>query len=228
MKASDTIYSALRRRLMTGHYAPGSQLKETEIAAEFDLSRTPVRAALSQLVAQGLLVAEPNRGVFVAEWTERDLQEVFSLRRLLESNAAGLAAQRRTGEQLQHIRALQALMVEAARGEGPEATAKVQSTNNAFHRAILRASASPRLIGICDSLVDTPMIIGSFYLYDRSELDRSLQQHDEIVRAIALMDFEYAVSAMSLHLKSTFETYMAKRAEAGASRHQPSPAQAGA
>lgn len=216
MKASDTIYSALRRRLMTGHYAPGSQLKEAEIAAEFDLSRTPVRAALSQLVAQGLLVAEANRGVFVAEWTERDLQEVFSLRRLLEANAAGLAAQRRTDEQLATIIAVQARMAKAASKTGPDATAEVQSANNAFHRAILTASASPRLIGICDSLVDTPMIIGSFYLYDRAELARSLHQHDEIVRAIAQKDFEYAVSAMSLHLKSTFETYMSKRSAAGA------------
>lgn len=216
MKASDTIYSALRRRLMTGHYAPGSQLKEAEIAGEFELSRTPVRAALAQLVAQGLLVAEPNRGVFVAEWTERDLQEVFSLRRLLEAEAAGLAAQRRSEEQLADIRAIQARMVEAAGEDGSEATAEVQSENNAFHRAILRASASPRLIGFCDSLVDTPMIIGSFYLYDERELARSIQQHEEIIRAIALKDFEYAVMAMSMHLKSTFETYMSKRAVAGA------------
>ena len=66
MNASDRVYMELRRRLMTGHYQPGLQLKEQDLAAEFNLSRTPIRNALIQLTEESLLVSSPNRGVFLS------------------------------------------------------------------------------------------------------------------------------------------------------------------
>lgn len=217
MKASERVYSDLRKRLMTGHYPPRAQLKEQELSVEYDVSRTPVRAALGQLVSEGMLVAEPNRGVFVAEWTLPDVSEVFGLRRLLEAHASGLAAQRHTPAQfaeLEEINGRMAFAVEAADRAG-EAVVKIQSANNEFHRAILVASGSPRLGAICGALVDTPMIIGSFYLYNMEELCRSVEQHSHIIRAISTHDYEYAFQSMSIHLRATYEIYMSKRLKSG-------------
>lgn len=213
MKASERVYSDLRRRLMTGHYQPREQLKEQDLASEYEVSRTPVRVALTQLVAEGLLAAEPNRGVFVAEWTLPDVSEVFGLRRLLEAHAAGLTAERHTMEQLAELDAINARMAQAAEATDPSGAriAKIQSANNEFHRAILAASGSPRLIAICGGLVDTPMIIGSFHLYDDAEIARSVQQHSQIIRAIATRDYEYAFQCMSLHLRETHDIYVSKR-----------------
>lgn len=213
MKASERVYSDLRKRLMTGYYPPRAQLKEQDLSTEYEVSRTPVRVALAQLVAEGLLVAEPNRGVFVAEWTLPDVGEVFGLRRLLEAHAAGLAALRHTTEHLQDLEAINTRMARAAQAADRSAAriGKIQSANNEFHRALLTMSGSPRLIAICGGLVDTPMIIGSFHLYDDNEIIRSIAQHDQIIRSISARDYEYAFQCMSIHLRATHDIYMSKR-----------------
>jgi DNA-binding GntR family transcriptional regulator len=211
MNASDRAYSIIRQRLMTGQYEPGAQLKEVDISLDLGISRTPVRAALSRLATEGLVNAYANRGVFAAQWDNRDVRETFGLRGLLEAHAAFLAATNVSDEQVLELEALNERMRELVHSDEDNKTEQIQNINNAFHRLIIQVSASPRLIAICNSLVDTPMIIGSFYLYDPAETMRSVSQHEEIIRALRKRDPTYASQAMVLHLKSTFELYMAKR-----------------
>ncbi len=85
---------------------------------------------------------------------------------------------------------------------------KIQSANNEFHRALLAMSGSPRLIAICSALVDTPMIIGSFHLYDDDEIFRSIEQHDQINRSISARDYDYSFQCMSIHLRATHDIYV--------------------
>src|ERR1700748_672830 len=99
--ATDSTYASIRRAIMAGRAAPGTYLKEKHPAEIMGVSRTPVRAALQRLVGDQLLRSEANRGVFVAEWTSRDIQEVFELRLLLEPYAAGLAALHATPAQIE-------------------------------------------------------------------------------------------------------------------------------
>ena len=108
--ANDLIYETLRNRIIAGQYEPGTQLKEEPLGKEFGLSRTPVRASLKKLVDDGLAVIEANRGVFVAGWTQWDLEEMFSLRELLEPHAALLAAQRAAPQDVAEL--LQALALQ--------------------------------------------------------------------------------------------------------------------
>ena len=104
-KISDSLYAELRRRIMSGRYAPGERLREESVAHEMQVSRTPVRAALQRLVEDGLLVAAA-RGATVAGWTHWDIAEAFELRILLEPHAAGLAAERATPGQIDEMDAL--------------------------------------------------------------------------------------------------------------------------
>lgn len=212
MKASDRLYSELRQRLMTGYYTPGVQLKEHDIASEFDVSRTPVRNALTQLVEERLLVAEPNRGVFVAEWTAQDVGEVFRLRRMLESHGAGLAALHHSQEQLKEFRTINRRMEQAVSSAdlNERVIKRIQLENNLLHRAILQSSKSPRLIGISLPLVDTPMVIRSFFLYNRGEMEQSVIHHNQIIDAIASKDYDFAFEVMSFHLRSTYKIYASK------------------
>ena len=90
----DRAYAVLRERLIGGQYGPGAPLREEPLAREFGLSRTPIRAALKRLVEDGLATADAGQGVHVAEWSERDLEETFHLRMLLEPYAARLAVGR--------------------------------------------------------------------------------------------------------------------------------------
>src|SRR4051794_9843844 len=101
-----SVLEELRTRITTGRIPPGSHLTERSLAEEYDISRTPVRSILRELADEGLVTITPNRGVFVAEWTTEDAAEVMSIRALLESHAAKLAAQNRTTEQLQDLSGL--------------------------------------------------------------------------------------------------------------------------
>src|SRR5215510_2814010 len=84
---ADSVAAALRTALHQGRWSPGTALRQEELAAEFGVSRIPVREALNKLQAEGLVVVEPNRGAFVASLSVADVHEVFDLRVLLECDA---------------------------------------------------------------------------------------------------------------------------------------------
>jgi DNA-binding GntR family transcriptional regulator len=210
-RASEHAYSFLRQRLASGYYGPGTQLKEEYVADELGISRTPVRVALRRLVDDGLLVAAANRGVFVAEWTDRDVKEVFDLRRLLEAHAAGLAAERATVEQVEAMRSANARMAEALKLRGTTYIAEIQAANNELHTLIIEASGSPRLRAFASQMVIAPMATGTFYVMSDEAIQRSINHHDDIIYGISIRNFDLASQAMSLHLTVSYENFSRTR-----------------
>jgi DNA-binding GntR family transcriptional regulator len=215
--ATDSTYSSIRRAIMAGRYAPGAQLKEEHLAEIMGVSRTPVRAALQRLVNDQLLRSEPHRGVFVAEWTARDIQETFELRLLLDPHAAGLAAVRATEDQIEAMRMrtdrMESYTVPSFHDKLPE----IQRENHAFHNLILEASELPRLRSIATSLTDMPMTIGTFYFYSEADMQRSIQHHRELITAIEARDRELAREVMSVHLRVTHGIF--RRNRQGSAEH---------
>ncbi len=100
---------------------PGDQVNEAEIARQAGISRGPIREAIQHLVGEEILVSYPHRGTFVAEWTEKDIREVYSVRALLEGYAARLAVQNMTAEEMSELNAIIEEMVQKAH-EGDEAS----------------------------------------------------------------------------------------------------------
>ncbi|WP_433060811.1 GntR family transcriptional regulator [Dactylosporangium sp. CS-033363] len=84
MNAVEHAYAALRRGILDGAYPPGTQLAEVEVAGHLAVSRTPVREAIRRLHSEGPIEAFPNRGAYVRTRTHTQLDELFSLRALLE------------------------------------------------------------------------------------------------------------------------------------------------
>jgi DNA-binding GntR family transcriptional regulator len=196
---------------MAGRYPPGTQLKEEHLAEVMGVSRTPVRAALQRLVSDQLLRSEANRGVFVAEWTARDIQDVFELRLLLEPHAAGLAAVRATERQIEGLQTHTDRMEAYTRPSFQDSLPEIQRENHAFHNLILEASASPRLKNLATALTDMPMIIGSFYFYSEADMQHSIQHHRELITAIEERDRAFAQEVMSVHLRVTHDIFRRNR-----------------
>jgi len=209
--ATDSTYASIRRAIMAGRYPPGTQLKEEHLAETMGVSRTPVRAALQRLVGDQLLRSENHRGVFVAEWTGRDIQDVFELRLLLEPHAAGLAAVRANERQIEGLRAHTDRMEAYTRPSFRDNLQEIQEENHAFHNLILEAAASPRLKSIAASLTDMPMIIGTFYFYSEADMQHSIQHHREVIAAIESRDRTFAQEVMSVHLRVTHRIFMQNR-----------------
>ncbi len=209
-KISDTLYADLRRRLMSGYYAPGAWLREEHIAEEMNVSRTPVRAALQRLVEDGLLVAAA-RGATVAQWTQWDVAEVFELRMLLEPHAAGLAAERATPAQVEEMEALNAEMAQWAASRKDDRLARIQAVNNRFHHLLVEAAHSGRVKALLQNFLDMPIMIGSFYFYSEQEMLDSVEHHRQITLAIRRRDRRFAEQAMAYHLRASFVRFEMQR-----------------
>lgn len=209
-KISDTLYADLRRRLMSGYYAPGAWLREEHIAEEMKVSRTPVRAALQRLVEDGLLVAAA-RGATVAQWTQWDVAEVFELRMLLEPHAAGLAAERATPEQVADMEALNDEMEHWVKSRKDDRVARIQAVNNRFHHLLVEAARSGRLKALLQNYLDMPIMIGSFYFYSEQEMRESVEHHRQVTLAIRRRDRRFAEQAMAFHLRASFVRFEMQR-----------------
>lgn len=206
----DRAYEVLRQRLVGGHYKPGTQLKEEPIARELGLSRTPVRTALRRLVEDGLATDGIGQGIHVSPWTEIDVEETFQLRMLLEPYASFLAASRGGSGLVEALMTSNEAMRRAI-DVGPEGIAGVQQANRTFHRALLDAAGSPRLRSMLDTIIDMPIIVRSFYLYSRDELEQSLHHHRDLTLAVQARDAELARQVMQLHLRMSYHRFMKHR-----------------
>lgn len=102
----DEMASIIEQALLRGDLKPGDRVNESEIAQKAGVSRGPIREAIRQLVGEGILVSKPHRGTFVAQWSDREVVEIYSLRAVLEGFATGLAAQRATAADIASLQSL--------------------------------------------------------------------------------------------------------------------------
>src|SRR3990167_2702854 len=100
------VAELLRQRIYKRELEPGGWIDEMKIAEEYGISRTPLREALKVLAAEGLVTMKVRRGAYVTEVSEKDLSDVYHLLSLLESDAAGVVAERATDAELKDLQAL--------------------------------------------------------------------------------------------------------------------------
>ena len=106
---------------------------------------------------------------------------------------------------------------------GASGIAQVQEANRKFHRALLDASGSPRLRSMLDTIIDMPIIVRSFYLYSKAELEQSLHHHRDLTLAAQARDGELARQVMQLHLRMSYHRFMKHRSAVAASTADVSP-----
>lgn len=205
------VLDDLRSRITSGVVAPGAHLTEIALAAEYGTSRTPIRWTLQELAREGLVVIEPNRGAFVAEWTTEDAAEVMTLRALLESRAAALAASRITADMQAQLMELCDEMDRLAADRPSGFRDQIASLNSDFHLAVLRAAASPRLFNIAKDLANVPLMHSSFQYYEDADIARSLSDHRALAEAIARGNAEHAHAIMEAHLRSSYAAVSRER-----------------
>lgn len=197
--AEDT-YLAIRAQIVSGERSSGDWLREGDLAASLGVSRTPVREALRRLLAEGLVRHEPNRGVRVESWSVQDLDEIYSLRAILEPWASAQAAT--TGRaDLEELARLADAMDDVAAARRPDFEELIQ-LNNRFHHEITLASGNSRLCQVIASVVAVPLVWRTFAHYSPAALRRSLAHHHELVEALATRDPDWAESVMRSHIRA--------------------------
>ena len=193
---------AIRARIVAGDYEPGARLKERDICSELAVSRTPVREALRQLAAEGLVTIEPRRGAVVTDISADEAHEIYSLGAVLESYAAKLAATRASAGDLEALSVLVGEMKATLSVMDQSARARYMTLDSQFHGEILRLAGSRHLTTVLKQTVRVPVLVKAFHHYSDDDLQQSLNQHRAILAALRAREPDWAETAMRAHVLS--------------------------
>jgi DNA-binding GntR family transcriptional regulator len=191
----DQVLAELRHRIINGDYPPGQRLTEDRLAADFGVSRNPVREALMIAQAEGLVTITPRHGAFVSTPDASTISDLFAVRSSLETVAARLAAERATPQDVTDLRALLEAAREATEQEDFSAVAEL---NNALHRRVMAISGNPWLSSISESLY--LHVNWVFRLGAAHRAPHSWAEHISLVDAIEAGDPTAAEAATGAHV----------------------------
>jgi DNA-binding GntR family transcriptional regulator len=195
--ASVAATELIREAIVDGRLEPGRRLKEEELARDLGISRTPVREALLVLQAEGLVVATPNRGAMVRVHDAEDLEDLYSMRALLEGYAARRAAAQISAEQLAALRE----SCERWEQIDPDADLRgLVQENLFFHNTILAVAGSARLASMVRKVIELPLVYKSYIWYSPDQTRISVHYHRQIVNALSARDSERAELVMKEHV----------------------------
>ncbi|AKO99170.1 MULTISPECIES: GntR family transcriptional regulator [Marinovum] len=191
------IRESLENAIVDGRYVPGTKLDPIQLAEEFGCSRTPIREALQQLEASGLVRIHAKRGTFVSEWNVEELAERFEVMAELESTCARLAARRITNEELAELVSLHERCRRMAEDERYD---DYYAENSAFHACIYTATHNSFLAQEALRLHAMLQPYRRIQLRVRNRMKRSYNEHEAVVCAIRNGDDSAASEAMRAHV----------------------------
>lgn len=189
--------SEIRAAIIAGHMAPGEIYSAPVIAARYEVSVTPVREALLDLVKEGLLAPIRNKGFRVIEPSEKDLDEIAQVRDLLEPAAVAQVARTATVEQLTQLRELAAEIAKYAKEGSIE---EYLQADRRFHLAVLEATGNSRLVEIVARLRGQARLFGLDRIAQSGQLETSSRDHNLLLAAIESRDPAKAEEIMRAHL----------------------------
>lgn len=214
---SDLAYAHIRKRILNGEYPPGSPLMTKDLSSEIGVSRTPVRDALRQLEADGLVVIRPHLGANVTKMGRKEFRELCELRLALEGHAAALAAVNHSQSDLREIQyALDAMrnLTSSILSSSDEAPfiGDLLREDVRFHIAIMAAAHNALMKAeiLRLNMINRVMIGPSIPKQAGKEISDSnrrkvLASHEEIHDAIARRDARAARDAMERHIEDIVE-----------------------
>ena len=194
------VAERLRQQIFARELEPGSWIDEQKLAAEYGISRTPLREALKVLAAEGLVTMKVRRGAYVTEVSTDDVAQVYRVLGLLESDAAGEVARNATEVQLAELRALHERLEKQARNRDA-----FFATNEAFHMKLLDVAGNRWRKQIVNDLRKVMKLNRHHSLFKQGRLAESLAEHRELMAAIEARDARAATRLMRTHFDNGLE-----------------------
>ncbi len=204
----ESIADEIREQILDGRYAAGSRLVETDLAERFGVSRGPIRDALTELAREGLVEDLPRRGTFVASLSEKDLAEVYVLRRAIEEAAVRAAVARATDDE---IAEMYVRLAETEAAYGRDDLPAAWDADMLFHRSYCSMSDNRRLVDLFDGLASQTVLLMRTALATHATLAWTppVDLHRRIADAIGARDAEAAAHAVGEHYQYTQDRLVA-------------------
>lgn len=201
----EVVFETLRDAIRKGILKPGERLMEIHLAEQLGVSRTPVREAIRKLELEGYVIMMPRRGTYVSNLSIKDINEVFEIRTSLDSLASGLAAERITDEELEHLQRLLVVIGEAIKEKNME---KIVEADTKFHDILYQASRNNRLVGIIYNLREQLTSFRAKSMDYPGRLEETLEEHRRIVDTIVQGDAVAAQKASEYHMERSEHTLL--------------------
>lgn len=195
---SAAVAESLRQRILNGEFAPGIQLRQDALAEEFGISRIPIREALLQLEAQGLVRIVPHRGAVVAGLTVEEVEDIFHLRVQLEPPLLVLSARHFTDS---HYRSLRTLIDEYGAALAAGQVELWGELNRRFHLDLLRHAERPRSLTIISGLLQDCDRPTRLQLSASGDVARADREHRQIVALCELGRLDEAADLLRSHIE---------------------------
>lgn len=192
-----TAYERLLEEIASGQLPPGTRLREVELAGRLGISRTPVRDAIRQLEADGLVVHVPRAGATIRTLDYTEVMELYEMRAVLEGTAARLAARAASDVE---IAELESLNEELAAAEGDARRSYL--LNKQFHRTLLDAARNRYLTRSVNSLEKTLLILGPSTLSETDRAREAVAEHAAVLEALRAHDGAGAEDLMRRHIEA--------------------------
>ncbi len=196
------VVDAIRRMIVDGHLEPGQKIPEKELCEKFDISRTPLREALKALAAEGMLELLPQRGARVAVLEDKEVAELFPIIAAMEALAGELACDRITDPQVEEIRRMHERM-SAAFGQSDRLG--YATLNRAIHMAIFDAAGNAALIALYRNMELKIRNIRHTMRQLPDDWKQALDDHNEMLDALAARDRIRLSAIMKQHVLNTAE-----------------------
>jgi DNA-binding GntR family transcriptional regulator len=193
----------LRRKIMSGEYPEGFQLKQDALAVEMGVSRIPIREALVQLEGEGLVRIVPHKGAVVSELSISEIEELFELRGLLEPRLLRKSAPRLTQADFAE---LDSIIAEYWRELEAQNLARWGELNTRLHELLLSRADQPRTMALVDSLLQQTDRYTRLQLSLSAEsINQAEEDHEEIVRLCRAGDIRGAAVLLKRHIDHACE-----------------------
>jgi DNA-binding GntR family transcriptional regulator len=199
---SARVYEALRNKAINYELRPGAHVNELALAAELNVSRTPVREALKRLESEGLVTVVPNKGFFRQPLDIELIRSLFEVRIAIEVSSVRLFCARASDEDLDRVRARWQAAKKSSVGAPP---AIIVDTDEAFHIAIARGSKNQEIVRLLSDLNSRIRFVRTVAMETRALHNVTVADHDEILAALLARDPDRAAELMRRHIGLTLD-----------------------
>ena len=193
-----SVYESVLAQIQSGEMRPGDRLTETDLAQRLQVSRTPVREAIRQLEADGLVTHVPRVGATVRTLDYSEVMELYEMRTVLEATAARMAARAASDIEISELEEINADLADAI-GD----PLRAYELNRMLHETLAKAAKNRFLIKSMESLQKALLILGTSTLADETRAKAAVAEHDAVLKAIRARDGEAAEACMRTHLEAS-------------------------
>jgi DNA-binding GntR family transcriptional regulator len=199
--AVSLAYDEIKRRIIDLSYPPGTKLSEARLVEELGFGRSPIRTSFAKLQGEGFIAVSPQSGTYVRQLSEREIEDIFECRLLLETHVTRLAAKRIDAEELRRLRVAFRRLAPKGKGDFPQDLFDdFSALDSLFHATVYRAAGNGLMAGILMNLLEKAQWLKKSSPSTPRRMRLWFAELERVLEALEDGDGERAAECMRAHI----------------------------